>query len=77
LKGDIPVVPFPYKLDKVPMKVDVSRPRYALLEVILVPVSQKVKSQIFFIELRKFGSRWLVTSWVPRGRIAVPATLNE
>jgi hypothetical protein len=79
--GDIPVVPFP-QVDLASLKVDFSYPRYALIEVVLLPKkSVKVKGQIFFMEMRKFGqgsaAHWLVTSWVPRAAIAVPATMNN
>lgn len=81
LSGSIPVVPYPV-VSLASYKVDESYPRSALLEVALLPGSKsKVKPQIFFIGLEKVGTgakaRWLVDYWAPRGRYAVPSTLNN
>jgi hypothetical protein len=76
LTGSIPVVPFldPIKLS--PIKVDVSNKKYALIEVIILPVSKKVKSQIFLMEMIKVGkgskSHWVVNSWAPRSVPTIP-----
>ena len=32
----------------------------------------KVKPQIFIMQLRKIGGRWLVAAWVPYNAIAIP-----
>jgi len=81
--GNIPVVPFPVNLLKLsPMKVDYSYKDHALLEVALLPKpgskvnGEKVKAQLFYLELRAYGKgknrRWLVTDWVPRGAPHIP-----
>jgi hypothetical protein len=73
LTGNISVIPFTGKLASAPLKIDVSRPRYALLEVALVPKSGKMADGgFFFLELKKFGTKWKVTSWVPRGTNPIP-----
>ena len=73
LTGDIPVVPFPAKLASAPLKIDVSHPRYALLEVALLPASgKKADGGFFFLEMKKFGTHWRVTSWVPRIGVKIP-----
>jgi len=74
--GNIPVVPYTAKIDQVRMKVDVSEPRHALLEVLLIPKAASVKPAFFFLELKKVSTRWVVVSWSPRGNIAVPSSLN-
>ena len=76
-EGTIPVVPYLEAIDKVTLKVDYSHPRDALIEVLILPKSSKVKGQIFFLELKKYGKRWLVTSWAPRGYFIVPDTLGS
>jgi hypothetical protein len=74
MTGNIPVIPFPAKLGSAPLKIDVSRPRYALLEVALIPASGKMADGgFFFLELKKFGSKWKVTSWVPHSENSIPA----
>jgi hypothetical protein len=77
LKGDIPVIPFTVPLATAPLKVDLSRPRHALLEVALIAKSgKKQDGGFFFLELKKFGTgskaKWLVTSWVPRYAPPIP-----
>jgi hypothetical protein len=76
-KGNIPVVPYLGEIARTAIKVDISQPRYALVEALLLPKSDKIKAQMFFLEMRKIGDRWLVTSWVPRSNFAKPGTLNE
>lgn len=75
MKGNLPVVPFPYKLLNVSLKVDQASSRYALIEVALLPKGN-VKGMIFWIELRKYGkgkaAHWLVDSWVPRSGAIIP-----
>jgi hypothetical protein len=77
LTGNIPVVPFTHKLDVAPMKIDVSRKDYALLEIALLAKSKKIKPEYYIIELVKTGKgkyrRWVVNSWTPRARPALPA----
>ena len=76
--GNIAVIPFPVdKLDFAPFKVDYAHPGDILMEVaLLAKQGSGVKSQIFFINLKKFGkgenARWLVDNWVPRGSAPVP-----
>ena len=75
LTGDIPVVYYPAKaIETATFKVDESYPDEAILEVALLPKeSAKIKPQIFFIGLKKAGSRWRVSYWVPRAAPAVPS----
>ena len=76
--GNIAVIPFPIdKLDYAPFKVDYAHPGDVLMEVALLAKDKSgVKSQIFFINVKKFGkgdkARWLVDNWVPRGAAPVP-----
>ena len=76
LKGTIPVVPFLDPIKIAPIKVDISNKGYALIEVIIVPVSKKVKPQIFTMEMIKVGkgsnSHWVVNSWAPRSTPTIP-----
>ena len=71
--GNIAVIPFPIdKLDYAPFKVDYAHPGDVLMEVALLPKKGSgVSSQIFYINVKKFGkganARWLVDNWVPRG----------
>jgi hypothetical protein len=73
LSGDIPVIPFTAKIGQVRLKTDLSEPRHALLEVLLLPTAAKVKPAFFFLELKKPAQRWQVVAWTPRSNIAVPA----
>ena len=76
--GNIAVIPFPIdKLDFAPFKVDYAHPNDVLMEVaLLAKTGAGVKSQIFFINVKKFGkganAKWLVDNWVPRGSAPVP-----
>ena len=72
LNGTIPVVPFLDAIKLAPIKVDLSKKNYALLEVILLPVSKKVKPQIFTLELIKVGKG----EGRPLGRQLVGAALG-
>jgi hypothetical protein len=76
LKGSIPVVPFLDPIKIAPIKVDISNKNYALIEVIILPVSKKVKSQIFTMEMIRVGkgskSHWVVNSWAPRSTPTIP-----
>jgi hypothetical protein len=76
LKGMIPVVPFLDPIKVAPMKVDLSEKNHAILEVILVPKSSKVKSQIFTLDVNKVGkgkeAHWVVNSWAPRSMPTIP-----
>jgi hypothetical protein len=76
LKGTIPVVPFLDPIRLAPIKVDISQKNYALIEVIIVPASKNVKSQIFTMEMIKVGkgskSHWVVNSWAPRSAPTIP-----
>jgi hypothetical protein len=77
LTGTIPVVPFLSPIKLAPIKVDLSTKNYALLEVIIVPKSAKVKSQIFTLEVIKVGkgkdAHWVVNSWAPRSFPTIPS----
>lgn len=76
--GNIAVIPFPIdKLDVAPFKVDYSHKNDVLMEVALLSKpGSGVKSQLFFIQVQRFGTgdnaRWLVNNWVPRGSAPVP-----
>ena len=76
LTGTIPVVPFLDKIKVAPIKVDISNKNYAMIEVIILPVSKNVRSQIFTLEMIKVGkgskSHWVVNSWAPRSVPAIP-----
>ena len=76
LKGTIPVIPFLDPIKLAPIKVDISQKNYALIEVIIVPVSKNVKSQIFTMEMIRVGkgskSHWVVNSWAPRSTPTIP-----
>ena len=75
-EGQIPVVPFLDPIKVAPMKVDLSEKNHAILEVILVPKSSKVKSQIFTLDVNKVGkgkeAHWVVNSWAPRSMPTIP-----
>jgi hypothetical protein len=79
LKGDIAVVPYPgASMDKAPIKVDWSYPNSIGLSVALLPKKGSAeKPQVFNMELKKAGKRWVVDSWVPYAPPAVPADLNQ
>jgi len=79
LKGDIAVVPYPGEsMDKAPIKVDWSYPDSIGLSIVLLPKKGAgEKPQIFNMELKKAGKRWVVDSWVPYAPPAVPADLNQ
>jgi hypothetical protein len=75
----ISVVPYPVdQLKGSPFRVDYSYPNEALLEVALLPrASEKIKPQIFFIGLKRYGTgknrHWLVNYWGPHNTIALPS----
>jgi hypothetical protein len=79
LTGNINVVPFPAEdISLAPFKTDWSYKTEAALEVALLSKSKSIKSQIFFIKLKKFGNRWLVDYWAPRGGgVPIPNTVNN
>ena len=76
LTGSIPVVPFLNRIKLAPIKVDISNKDYALIEVVILPVSKTVKPQIFMMEMVRVGkgskSHWVVNSWAPRSVPTVP-----
>jgi hypothetical protein len=76
LKGTIPVVPYLDPIKIAPMKVDLSEKNHAILEVILIPKSSKVKPQIFTLDVNKVGkgkdAHWVVNSWAPRSVPTIP-----
>jgi hypothetical protein len=79
LRGEISVVPYPGEsMDKAPIKVDWSYPNSIGLSVALLPrKGSSEKPQVFNMELKKAGKRWVVDSWVPYAPPAVPSTLNQ
>jgi hypothetical protein len=79
LKGDISVVPYPGEsMDKAPIKVDWSYPNSVGLSIALLPKQGTgEKPQVFNMELKRAGKRWVVDSWVPYAPPAVPADLNQ
>jgi hypothetical protein len=79
LKGEIAVVPYPGEsMDKAPIKVDWSYPKSIGLSIALLPrKGSPEKPQVFNMELKKAGQRWVVDSWVPYAPPAVPADLNQ
>jgi hypothetical protein len=80
LSGTIPVVPFLDEIKLAPIKVDLSEKDHALLEVILIPVSKKVRAEIFTIDVNKVGkgkdAHWVVNSWAPRSHPTIPNNPN-
>jgi hypothetical protein len=72
--GNIPVVPYPTNnLKPVRMALESSDGKEASVRVFLDPKSgSDVKPQIFILQIAKFGTRWLVTTWVPYNAIAIP-----
>jgi hypothetical protein len=78
LTGNIPVVPYPLdQLAVAPFKIDASYVNSALIEIALLPKKNAgIRSQIFFMELKKMGkgakARWVVDNWVPRAGAVTP-----
>ena len=78
MTGNIPVVPYPLDLLAVaPFKVDASYVDSAIIEIALLPKKNAgIRSQIFFMELKKVGkgakARWVVDNWVPRASAVTP-----
>jgi len=77
LTGAIPVVPFPSAaIDFAPIKVEYSYADRAMLLIALLSKDKNIKSQDFYIGLRKFGSgagaHWLVDYWAPFSPPALP-----
>ncbi len=78
LTGNIPVIPYPIQsLRLAPFKLDYSHQSDALIEVALLPKQGAgVKSQIFYLTLKKMGpvgkKHWVVDGWVPKGSTFVP-----
>ena len=79
LSGEIGVVPYPGdSVDKAPIKVDWSYPDSIGLSIALLPAKgSREKPQVFNMELKKSGQRWLVDSWVPYAPPAVPSDLAQ
>ena len=79
-QGNIPVVPYPtQELKPVHMAVDTSTSEEASIRVFLDPkagAGAGVKPQIFFLQMKKFGSRWLVTNWVPYNAVPIPLSTS-
>jgi hypothetical protein len=68
ITGNIPVVPFPReKFGSAKVKVDRSRERDILLEVLLTSKKLGVAPIDDFMELVPSGKGWLVTYFAPRG----------
>jgi hypothetical protein len=80
MTGNIPVTPFPGPIASAPLKVDVSQPTKALLEVAIVPKFKKDASSagVFSLNMRTIGTgkakKWVVVSWVTRYVPPIPAT---
>ncbi len=74
MSGAIPVVPYPGEaMDKAPIKVDWSYPNSIGLSIALLPKKGVAeKPQVFSMELKKAGERWVVDSWAPYAPPAVP-----
>jgi hypothetical protein len=79
MTGNIPVVPYPIEsLKFAPFKLDYSYRNEALLEVAMLPkAGAKIKSQLFFLQLKRIvgpgGKRhWVVDNWVPKSSALVP-----
>jgi hypothetical protein len=72
--GAIPVVPYNAKLGGARYQVDISTSNDAMLRIGLLPRKgdTETKAGTFIIKLHKFGERWLVTYWAPRGQSFVP-----
>ena len=74
LTGNIPVIPFLKPIKLTSLKVDLSSKNYALIELLLVP--KQGRAEIYDMELIKVGNgdqaHWVVNSWVPRARPAIP-----
>jgi hypothetical protein len=79
MSGEIAVVPYPGEsVDKAPIKVDWSYPDSVGLSIALLPRKGSTeKPQVFNMELKKAGKRWVVDSWVPYAPPAVPADLTQ
>ena len=80
--GNIPVVPFLYKIDAAPIKVDSSTKNHALLEIALLAKNKNVKPAYFFVDPTRIGKgknrHWVVDGWVPAyGRPDIPANPNN
>ena len=59
------------------MAVDTSTGQEASIRVFLDPkAGAAVKPQIFFLQMKKFGSRWLVTNWVPYNAVPIPLSTS-
>ena len=69
--GTIPVQPYPVSgVHAATFKIDESYEDEAMLQVALTPAKgSKVKPQIFFVGLKRYGPerRWGVYTWVARG----------
>jgi hypothetical protein len=78
LKGEIAVVPYPGEsMDKAPIKVDWSHSNSIGLSVALLPRKGSAeKPQVFNMELKRAGNRWVVDSWVPYAPPAIPSAPN-
>jgi len=74
LTGNIAVVPWFGQLGQVPLKIDYSYPSEAQFTVILAPkAGTKGTPDTFIMGLKKYGTRWKVTAWVPYEPPAVRA----
>lgn len=81
LTGNISIVPYPLgnSIGGI-VRVNWSTASDAGFEVTLVPRPKdrgKIKAQDFFINLHRYGKRWLVTYWGPRTSFAVPDANNN
>jgi hypothetical protein len=73
MSGNIPVVPYP-AYGGVKFRIGYSHKADVLLEVAVFPRrGSTLKPAVFDIGLHKYGKRWLVNYWAPRGVSAVPS----
>jgi hypothetical protein len=78
LSGNIAVVPWFGRLGAVPLKVDYSRPGEAQFTVILAPKpGTKGTPDTFIMGVKKYGTHWKVTAWVPYEPPAVRSKPNN
>jgi hypothetical protein len=82
LTGNIPVVPFTYKLGPVTMKIDESTKDHAMIEVALLAKNTKIKPAYFIADLNLVGKgknkHWIVNGWVPAyGRPDIQANPSQ
>jgi hypothetical protein len=79
MRGNIAVVPYPVdEVERIPVKIDWSYRKSAMLEVALLPKEGSAeKPQVFLIGVKRIVKgkrvRWVVEYWAPYAPPAVPA----